>query len=814
MTAATRNVDLHITTALPGVKNLADEIGSAFRKEDYFMVLQHYDLLLASSDLEVIAVAATEHRSEMQLMETEELSKNVLSKEFLTWRLTTTEGCACASSGSYPLVKPADVSDTGYVLYDAEQRLELAWAQALLASMRQMPEEDEHHEEIINDFERFFNRCSEFLRAVLRPTSGASAMLESILAEAGPSSASFALEAVLLKHPAHDIDTLASLVHLMKTREIPMTVAAAEQIEKGYARLMKGPIAEKVFNTILAAGMVPLSTRPFAMLFNNLNDGPALLSAYDLMLDYGIPPETSTLRILSKQSKSDLTAPHFVARLKSLMSAGGDASSSAAAAAAAAGPLLGMKHSDPHSNSAAATDDTQSASRRRDKRIYFTQRLQELAESNPTASLLEAMKVLHRADVEGTSLQGDRGILTALLRLFCNGTTPLHLLKEPFVSSLAYGPWKIPPVNGPAAIHTPADGATTAEGADKTDFLPGGEKLQRENAFNFGFNGTEDELLEEEGQNTAHDDLLVPGEVQPLEDMAETREAPAPLTTVKSSLIADCGEEAAYVLRVLAQYDCFPDNTMLQTLAAHYEALPSGVDVIAQVVKALVQRCYELRGTLEPVNCKHCTGLMSYYVHNNQPDRAIDLIRLFVELFYAYRVTFRADLGKTDRNFLYLATMVGVHVGSPSWAVGLYTIAMAFSDRQTPSVVSEELVEKCKNDPQTAPVIEDLQRMKWNRNRMLRSNDLLLPPQERSMGGKDGGKDLTSDVAIDVELSVFGSSRPADARPGLVSFAFLALREMGVKKDVMSWIRNLLMTARTEAMARKLDKIRYDERQS
>ncbi|GET88386.1 hypothetical protein, conserved [Leishmania tarentolae] len=820
-------VDQHLAELAKDVYRITGDIGGPFRKSEYTMVLQQFDMLMATSALEEVAAMAVECRKEMRELDLLGRSLNVLGPNFLTWRLTTPQGRAIGVNGNYSLPKPSTVSDDTYQLYLLEQRIEDAWGQVLMASMRQMPDEQEHHEEIVNDFERLFERCSDYLRAMLQDTISAVHLLDVTVMDASELSTQYVVGAALMKHPPPDVAALVKFIEYLKQRSIPLPLAAAEQLERIYLRFMKGKAAVDVFESVTAAGVIPLSVRPFAMLFNNLTDANTVLDAYDLMLDYGIAPEESTLRILCKQSRMEYAKLHFTTVLKSMASTTQSQLQSHSPSPPPRSPLTsgGTGVATAHTSAAATPASIIStASRRRDERSYFAQRIEELAERKPKASLLEAMKVLHRAEVEGTSLQGDTYIMSALLRHYCRSTTPRHYLVLPFGESLAYRP-------GP--VSDDARPTSNMEAGSNAKVHPMGH------TFDLRLDPTNEELLEGEGKSTISEELEVQpsASARPRGGDAEPEKGRRPRPRPRDPYFADSAEEGAYILEVLKSYGSYPDNSVMQALSAQYEGQVPHMEIVASAADAFFDGCMASQGTMCPVDCRFLHALGYYYIDNRWRDRAHLLVRRVLEMFYAYQVTFHAELSGTEKWFSYFAVIVGTKTGPLDLGVGLFAASLALSDKTVNPKVATKLTAKRDSAEHVVEVIAEMEKCGWDYHRILCSDALMLEPHERAnaengefpAGSRDhhhgrgangsraaGAVSSSATAAGEEHLgkesiytsagqgpSSYTNSHLVSARPSLVTYMYVALRDLGVDKKTADWLRDKLKAARQEAVSSK-----------
>jgi hypothetical protein len=473
------------------------------------------------------------------------------------------------------------------------------------------------------------------------------------------------------------------------------------------------------------------------------------------------------------------------------------------------------------SNTSAAAAAAHAASRRRDERSYFAQRIEDMIEKDPNVSLLEAMKVLHRAEVEGTSLQGDTYIMSALLRHYCRGRTPRSYLVLPFTASLAYRPGRVADDAPSATSEGAGPAAAAAEGGTHS------KTFETVNAFNFGVVEGEWDLLEAEDETTINDTSLQPppksGGRRGEYDSKKGRRSlpPAP---PRDPHIADSAEEGDYIIEVLKSYGSYPDNNVLQALSAQYEGCVPEMEIVAKAADAFFEGCMASQGTMEPVNCRVLHALGYYYIDNRWWDRAHQLLCKVLEMFYAYQVLFHADLGGTEKWFCYFAVIMGTKTGPLDLGIGLFTVALALGDKVINPKVPTKLTVKRDSSEHVIEVVEELERCGWDRDRILCSDALMLEPQERAQakgngdnnksgvsGGSGGGgsaygasEDLGKDsiyTSVAQGPSSFANAHLVSARPSLATYMYVTLRELGVEKATMNWLRDRLKAARAEALA-------------
>lgn len=536
--------------------------------------------------------------------------------------------------------------DSAFVteLYEVNITIEQGWGVVLGAAIQTQPEEEDYHWSIVSEYEHTFDRTSTYLRAWMGKTEEGHSILDTISlfqllnGEATPDVvlAAFHKNSYTLQ----TLEELRGIVRHMQEYKIPVTVRVGELFEKAFARCVKKEGAEKVYRFMVSeCGLVPLTTRPFALLFNEKKNGDVLtaLKYYEEMLDYGIPPESSTLRLLCTTCKQDdsfalahfttlskaerfQTSPVATATTSSHPRQGGsgggvvrsanpssvvDSPPSPSSLTTSPGMRAGVERRiddittlNPSAGSGGLLSSPIRVPFRRDPVAFFVYRLVNLAYENgifpsitrilqerlpnrrgsagayhpPSegvlaigsegsrrgndngmvnmhrmtsnsapdgeVSLLDAMRVLHRGEVEGNDLQHATVLVENIMLLFCRGvSTPVEDLVLPFHRSKAfYPPTRAARVGTPPSFPTipvvssispfssslplanlnggsgdgGAEGVDSAGGSRHTRQIStgikggsdghkkGGRKtgeLVMENAFNFHFDDDNEELL-------------------------------------------------------------------------------------------------------------------------------------------------------------------------------------------------------------------------------------------------------------------------------------------------------------------------------
>lgn len=533
--------------------------------DDQRLIFHEYVSMFNSESLKTVAEGSIFFRKELEELEKEELELDVSSSDFLMKREERRQQALLEAKknmerkgsiseggeelnngdgrGSETFSTPEISSthslmplDSGFVkeLYELNVLIEHGFGTALCVALRNQPEEEEYHESFVMDYEHLFERSSSYLRAWLVKSGGAQSLLDIICFFQLLNG--FVTPDVIIaafhrsEQPLKSTEDIKGVLKCMQEYNVPVTVRIAELLEKAFARCMKSEGAEKVYKSmIFECGLVPLTTRLFALVINEQKAGMAkkALRYYEEMLDYGIRPEPSTLRLLCTKCKNvdELALSHFTMMSKAeapssppgygdtVGTAEGNPPSSSSSPMATA-PLEGrgvftVKEdggSGINKNNLANGKGLKRVSSRRNPLMFFFKELVALAaeynipihitdagakalypkllpgapipmtdessggtttgvdgsgaDANPYpsqhgseaggVSLLDAMRMLHRCEVEGIQLQYDTLLVDHLIVFFCRGQfTPVEDLVLPFYRSKAYYPVV---KNNPASI--------------------------------------------------------------------------------------------------------------------------------------------------------------------------------------------------------------------------------------------------------------------------------------------------------------------------------------------------------------------------
>ncbi|RNF01013.1 uncharacterized protein Tco025E_08674 [Trypanosoma conorhini] len=342
-------------------KSLCDDILAAYKAKQDIVVLQRFEELQAMPELDLLLEASRPGEAT-----TGAPTKAPVNGD------THNNGATAASSA---------------INADALEMVEFCWGRALLAAKRLAGDDDEHIVTIVEAFEQRFERPSEYLRVLAITADSALEVLQLHQLVEGSLSAS-AVTAALHKFPSLTSDEMRELLEFLRSNDVSLTNGLSEQLEKHFVMRMKTEDAEDVFQEMCSAGVEPMSTRPYNLIFMKPTPFRHMspVEYYLDMLDRGIAPENSTFRILCKQTHNDgFTNQHF----RSL--AWGNAAS----------------------NRRREEDD------RGGTQLFFAMSLEDLAKSKPEATLKEALHVFRRMDVEGTPLTNGSPVVSALLTHFC-----------------------------------------------------------------------------------------------------------------------------------------------------------------------------------------------------------------------------------------------------------------------------------------------------------------------------------------------------------------------------------------------------------
>ncbi|ESL11447.1 hypothetical protein TRSC58_00801 [Trypanosoma rangeli SC58] len=343
--------------------SLCDDILAAYKAKQDIVVLQRFEELQAMPELDLL----------LEVPRRCETTTGAPIKTLMNGDIHDS-AAATAAAGSA-------------VNADALEKVEFCWGRALLAAKRLAGDDDEHIVTIVEAFEERFERPSEYLRVLAITADSALEVLQLHQLVEGSISAS-AVTAALHMFPSLTADRTRELLEFLRINDVSLTNEVSEQLEKHFVMRMKTEDAEDVFQEMCSAGVEPVSTRPYNLIFMKSTPfrhmGP--VEYYLDMLDRGIAPENSTFRILSKQTQNDgFTSQHF--------------------------RTLAWGNS--------------MSGRRRDEderggtQLFFAITLEDLAKSKPDATLEEAIRVFHRMDVEGTPLRNGSPVVSALLTHFC-----------------------------------------------------------------------------------------------------------------------------------------------------------------------------------------------------------------------------------------------------------------------------------------------------------------------------------------------------------------------------------------------------------
>ncbi|CCW62954.1 unnamed protein product [Phytomonas sp. EM1] len=818
------SADAEITALVEALNPTLDEIQKNFRNGNGIIALQYYDMLLALPDLHLLAGMIQEIHSEMKLIEALEKSVNVLDPIFLSRRLKAGRNAPSSdfrASQLRQMVDPEAISDgeinisqRAYTLYEIEHDLEYAWALSLITVLQKAPNEEEHHQEIVDDFEGLFEHSSELLRAIKLKSSCAMDTIIKYHTREGQAT-SAVLVAALLKYQPEDSLTLTELIEYAKGINVSITPRVAGLLERSFVKCMKKEDAEVVFERYIGVGLIPLSTRMFAFIFNSKTlKKRSVLDYYELMLDYGIPPEPSLLRILCKQCCNMMFPSMHFTQCFRRNSPGSTA--------------LNIKAPTPYDQDVSkcalegtATESTQE-SLRRDERSYFGWRLRELATEaenrNEVIPLMEGMKIVHRAEVEGTSLENDSIIISELLTFCCNGTTPLKDLVYPFKDSLAYGPGKVTLADDKCNISI-----SMADAEEMSEHSVSRPSLQEVNAFNFELDNNEGELLEGDtvpSTNCSITSSTLKNSKLPAEQAAEKHsESKDRKGGRRLPGIATAEEEAEYVLRVLIEYGARLDNEVLRGLHSrnryHMRRDPAVMLLAAEAVFDFGQKS---RGAMESVSCHYCNFPVSEFARQRNRHRLGRLLRIFVEQYYTYTEVFhtnwdfetKSSTERNTRNFRVLL-ISAMRIGPLDWSLGLLVLLLF----HTPNVVSNSararLYQVRTTESHRSPhgeVLDLLERCYWERNRILCCDRLMLETHELAetngnTNEVDPGAKKRSGASQAQESSSYNNSHSTETHPTLFTYLHTVLRELNVSREATNFYKQTLLKQRQILLSSK-----------
>ncbi|EAN77511.1 hypothetical protein, conserved [Trypanosoma brucei brucei TREU927] len=271
------NVGAFTEVMVPVWSRLCDKVIAAYKAGEDIVVLQHFEELRATPELDVIA-----HDS--LISAAPDLTVGAVEKK---------EDDRAAK----------------------KERLEYCWGRALLSARHLAGDDDEHINSIVESFEQQFGCVSGYLRALAINAESALEVLQLYQMMEGPVTTRVAT-AALHRFLTNDASEVSGLLQFLKLNNVPLTREFHDQLEKNFVMRMKTEDAEEVFKDMRNAGVEPVSTHPYNFIF--MKTPPFkymdLLDYYEDMLDRGIVPMNSTFRILSRQTQNGgLVNQHFSA---------------------------------------------------------------------------------------------------------------------------------------------------------------------------------------------------------------------------------------------------------------------------------------------------------------------------------------------------------------------------------------------------------------------------------------------------------------------------------------------------------------------
>lgn len=743
------------------------------REEQGAMMYQLYEQLVGSECFAIVSDAIISLCDEIHELEQLEKSVNMATDPVRGLSLYPPQEAAKEHPTPTPLVRE---------LYETDMAVECAWGCVVLFAVNQFPEEEEDHEEMVMNFERTLQRHSPYLRAMLLHSSSALDVISLYQLHNSETTVDVVM-AALHKHPPKNSNEICELVRLMASNHLSITVRVGEALEKAFVRCMKAEGAEFVFHRMISeCRLVPFTTRPFAMLFNapRLEKVDSVQDYYELMLDYGIRPELSVLRILCKRSmgEEEYVRNHFtyLSKLCESSSSGNPQAEDAAARSSSA-----VEAAD---GGAYAGD-----SLRRHPYFYFVRRLERLADvPTPRRSpLLEGMKVLRRIEVEGAPRHDFLIVVKTILWLFCYGSSWSSDLILPFSQSKAYSPVKV---------------VSVMETLDEADLRSMGGQAEWQhvshttNAYDFNLSEDAEELLEAEGSSRSSSASLEGEEaLEPLEGQ----------TTKKAAAlgVASIHEEAEYVLNVMKElYQWKPDERLLMaTCEALFEGKNVGnlyIELLDVLTFAIFRVCHESQGLAQPIYCYCCVELCEEFIRSHQKQRVSDLLAEIATQYYEYIEVFQKEWcvvrhlnqyrRKLDNeralwNLITLQIRTGRNV---EWCLGLLVWQLTathgpvsrHAKKRLLGFIADPVVHRTATPH--ARVIAELRRCDWERTRIFASKFVMRGVE-------------TEGSAESEQMGSRGGSRGApDERRTLDDYLHVMMRDLKLQRPVIDWYRERL----------------------
>lgn len=232
-----------------------------------------------------------------------------------------------------------------------------AWGRGIIAAAQMCSDDEEHLNEMVDDYECRFNQPSAYLRVMLAEGSNASCALSKFLEEhppplvsppqeelapkaddeaavlgtvtlAGtpqakpepPLNAKYfneALEGILEKFRSSSCEDSEQLVQIAKRLNFDkyLTTDLIEKMQRPFIQRMKSKTedVEVVFDQMLAAGLPPVNSVPFTFIFMKPQlSKPIIDHYYMMMLEHGIKPVESAYRILLRNPMLNKDEHYFI----------------------------------------------------------------------------------------------------------------------------------------------------------------------------------------------------------------------------------------------------------------------------------------------------------------------------------------------------------------------------------------------------------------------------------------------------------------------------------------------------------------------
>jgi hypothetical protein len=173
-----------------------------------------------------------------------------------------------------------------------------AWGRGVIAASQINPDDREHLQEIIEDFETRFGQQSHFLRALSLPAETAVEALQQYIAGNGNVLPNEAIDGITEKFRNCTCDDVRAILKFLHSHQIDFSAEISDKLQRPFLRRMKTEDCEQVLQEMVSAGLRPVNSYPYNFIFLKTNLVKPLVEHYFDMLCYGIKPPSTMYRLI------------------------------------------------------------------------------------------------------------------------------------------------------------------------------------------------------------------------------------------------------------------------------------------------------------------------------------------------------------------------------------------------------------------------------------------------------------------------------------------------------------------------------------